>query len=151
MPEGISIPPGNRRVTIILLVVFVILLISVLVVGLNDAPGYILGYLTTAVLFFTVSRNWRKIKSFIILFAATFFGILFLSLIYVEVIYRLAEWIGGIEALYSTPMEIITTVFNYVILFGGPVGMLVGILGTMTLAIFRLVSLKKHRKITHTT
>jgi len=151
MPEGISTPPGNRRVTIILLAIFVILLISVLVIGLNDAPGFILGYVTTFVLFFTISRNWRKIKSFIILFAASLVGIFFLSLLYVEVIYRLAEWIGGIEALHSVPMDIITMVITYVILFGGPVGILVGILGTLTLAIFRLVSLKKHGKITHTT
>ena len=147
MPEDISATAGNRRATIILLAVFMVLLICVLVIGLNDAPGFILGYVTTIVLFFTITRNWRKIRSFIILFAASLFGIFLLSLLYVEVIHRIAEWLGGIDALHGTPMDIFTMVITYIILFGGPVGMLAGIVGTVTLGVFRLVSLKKRRKI----
>lgn len=151
MPQKLSAPPGSRRGTIILLAVSVILVISVLIIGLNDAPGYILGYLATIVLFFTITRNWRKIKSFIILFSVSLVGIFFLSFLYVEVIYRLAEWIGGINALHGVPMDIITTVITYVILFGGPVGMFAGIAGMVTLGVFRLISLRNRKKIAHTT
>lgn len=151
MPEEISAPPGSRRGTIILLAVFVILVISVLIIGFNDAPGYILGYLATTLLFFTITRHWRKIKSFLILFGFSLFGVFFLSFLYVEVIYRLAEWIGGINALHGVPMAIITMVITYVILFAGPVGMFAGIAGTVTLGIFRLISLKNRQKIARTT
>ena len=151
MPEAISSPPGNRLRTVILLAVFVILVIGILVIGLNDAPGYILGYLATAVLFFTFTRGWRKIKSFIILFALTLFCIFFLSFLYVEVIYRLAEWIGGTSALNDAPMAVITMVTTYVILFGGPVGMFAGIAGTATLGIYRLISRRKRKKTADTT
>jgi hypothetical protein len=151
MPEEISAPPKSRRGTIILLTVFAILVICIFIIGLSDAPGYIIAYLATSVLFFTFIRKWRKIKNFIILFAVTLFCIFFLSFMYVEVIYRLAEWIGGITALNSTPMAIITMVITYVILFGGPVGMFAGIAGTVTLGVFRLVSLKKRRNLAHST
>ena len=151
MPEEHPTPLRSRHGTILLLTIFVLLVISVFIVGLNDAPGYILGYLATTVLFFTVIRNWRKIKSFIILFAASLFGIFFLSFLYVEVIYRLAEWIGGIDALHGAPMSVITIIITYVILFGGPVGTFAGIAGTVTLGIFRLTSRKKRKKMADTT
>jgi hypothetical protein len=146
MPEAISTPPGRHLITIVLLAVFLVLVIGILFIGLNDAPEYILGYLATTVLFFIFIRRWRKIKSFIILFAVTLFCILFLSLLYVEVVCRLAEWIGGITALNSAPMAIITMVITYVILFGGPVGMFAGIAGAATLGIFRLISHRNRKK-----
>ena len=151
MPEELLAPLRSRHGTVLLLIVFVILVICVFIIGLNDAPGYILGYVATSVLFFTVIRNWRKIKSFIILFAAALFGIFFLSFLYVEVIYRLVEWIGGINALHGAPMAVTTTVITYIILFGGPVGMFAGIAGTLTLGIFCLHSKKKRKKIVDTT
>ena len=85
------------------------------------------------------------------MFAASLFGIFFLSFLYVELIYRLAEWIGGIDALLGAPMSVITIVITYVILFGGPVGMFAGIAGAVTLGIFRLTSGKKRKKIADTT
>jgi hypothetical protein len=126
------------QATRLLLALFCVLVIGVIFVGLVDLPGHILGYLATTVIFFMATRTWRSIKSFLILFAVSFFSAIFLSFFYVEVVCRLAGVIGGISALHSTPVSIIQLIITYIILFAVPVGMFIGIVGSLVLIVRRI-------------
>jgi hypothetical protein len=131
--------PGTR----LLLVLFAVLLISVVFIGLNDVPGYVLAYLATTVIFVVMVRRWRSVKNYFILLLATACGIIFLSFLYVEVISRIALWVWGPAALESTPMHIIESVIANLMLFAGPVGLVLGFFGTLALGVRRLVKLRK--------
>ena len=98
----------------------------------------VLGYLATTVLFVAMTYTWRKIRNFIILFFVSLLGIFFLSFLYMEVIYRFAYVIGGVNALQSTFIIVINMIISNVILFAGPVGMLVGIVGSLVLFVRRI-------------
>jgi hypothetical protein len=126
---------GNR----ILLAVFLLLVISVVIIGLDDIPGFILGYVATSTLFLMMTRKWNSIKRFLLLLTLSIIGIIFLSFLYVEVISRIAVFIAGDDALQNTAVRIIETIITYIILFGGPVGMFFGFAGTVILGIFRLL------------
>jgi hypothetical protein len=128
----------HRQTTHVLLVLFCVLVIGVIFVGLVDLPGHILGYLATTVIFIMATRTWRSIKRFLILFAVSFTGAIFLSFFYVEVICRFAAVIGGVSALQSTPINIIQLVITYIILFAVPVGMFIGIAGSLILIVRRI-------------
>ena len=132
--------------TRLLLALFAVLVVAVVFIGLNDTPGYILGYLATTVIFMVPVRRWRAMKSYVYLFLASFFGIIFLSFFYVEVISRLAAWIGGVGSLQGTPLKIIEWLFTYIILFGGPVGMTYGFVGTVILGTVRLAESRSRRR-----
>ncbi len=140
-----------RPSTRIWLTVFLMLVIGVVFVGLNDVPGYILGYLATAVLYIMATRTWHTIKRFLILFAISLVGIIFLSFFYVEVISRLAVMIDGDRALQGAPLRVIEIMFTYVILFAGAMGMVYGIVGTLVLGVLRLATLRSHKNITANT
>ena len=131
--------PGTR----LLLVLFAVLVIAIIFIGLHDTPGYVLGYLATAILFLVMVRGWRSIKSYVILALATFCIGVFLSALDVEVIMRIAVWNWGPAALYSPPMHIIDAIINYLVMFGGPVGLVFGFVGALVLGILRLVGLRK--------
>jgi hypothetical protein len=125
--------------TRLLLILFAVLAVSVVFVGLNDTPGFILAYLATTVIFVILVRRWRSIKNYVILFLATFCIGVFLSGLYMEVISRLAVWLWGIGALDSLPLRIIEWIISYVIIFAGPVGLAFGFFGTLALSVWRLV------------
>jgi hypothetical protein len=131
--------PGTR----LLLVLFTVLLVSVVFIGLNDVPGYVLAYLAATVIFVVMVRGWRSIKNYVILLLATAGAIIFLSFLYVEVISRIALWLWGPAASGSTPLRIIEWVITNLMLFAGPVGLVFGFFGTLTLGIWRLVNLRK--------
>lgn len=123
--------PGNR----ILLGVFLALVIAVIFVGLNDLLGYILGYLATAVIYLMATRGWRRARNFLVLLGASFFGMIFLSFWYVEVIGRLAVAVGGEGAIETLPVHVLEMFFTYVILFGGATGIVFGLVGAAILGI----------------
>ena len=137
--------------TLALLVIFCALVISVLFVGLDDVPGYVLGYLATTVLFSMVTRNWRTLRRFLILFSVSLIGIIFLSFLYVEVICRIAVMVAGVSVLQSPLLRIIEMIIAYVILFAGPVGMFVGIVGVITLGIIRLTAVGSRNSAANST
>ena len=117
MPAKVSALLRYVQRTRILLAVFFVLVIVVVFIGLDSLPGYITGYLATTLLFFIATRNWRRIRRFLILFVVSLFGIVFLSFLYVEVICRIAIMIGGLNALQGTPVGIIEIIINTDFLF----------------------------------
>jgi len=136
MPD--NVPTLIRRRWIYALLIFGVLVIAIIFIGLDNIPGLVLGYLATTVLFVAMTYTWRKIRNFIILFFVSLLGIFFLSFLYMEVIYRFAYVIGGVNALQSTFIIVINMIISNVILFAGPVGMLVGIVGSLVLFVRRI-------------
>jgi len=145
MPGKFSTLLGSRRVTVALLSLFFMLVVVVVVIGLNNVTGIVIAYVTVTLLFLILTRNWRRIRYFVILFFVALMSIFLLSFLYVEVIYRLAVMIGGIDALQGTAFKIIHLVTSDVILLACPSGMFVGIVGASTLGIMRLSSLRRKK------
>ena len=141
---------GSRRATIAIFSVFFILVIVVLVIGLNNIAGLICGNLAIAMLYIVLTRRWWRIRNFIILFFATVVGIIALSALYVEVIWRVAVAIGGTGVVENTAFRIVDFIINNLILLAGPSGMLVGIIGATALGIIRLSTLRKKKAATGT-
>ncbi len=137
--------------TLALFIIFGALFISVLFIGLDDVPGYILGYLATTVLFFLLTRNWRTVRRFLILFAVSLIGIIFLSFLHVEVICRVAVMVAGVSVLQSPLLGTIEVIITYIILFAGPVGMFFGIVGAITLGIMRLTAMRSRNTAANST
>jgi len=140
MPVKLSALTGLKHGTSILLAVFCVLIIGVVFIGLDDVPGYVLSYMATTIIFYIAVRGWRTIKKFLILFVVAILGAIFLSFLYVEIISRIAIMIGGAGALESTPMEVIEVIMTYLILFATPVGVLIGIVGSVILGIRRFTA-----------
>lgn len=141
--QRLSALKNSRLTTRILLALFAALVICVIFVGLDNPTGIILGWLATATLLAELTRRWRKIRYFIILLFASFIGAIVLSSLYMEVALPFAEWIWGINAAQSTPWRIFHVIVTDVILLFTPVGIFVGIMGTIWLGILRLAALRK--------
>jgi len=133
-----------------LLILFVVLVVCIVFVGLDNATGIIIGWMATTSLITVVAHKWRKIWHFLILLAASIAGAIFLAFIYVEVALPLAEWIWGISASESTPWRIFHVIVSNIILLFTPVGIVIGLGGTIWLGISRLVALR-HRARPDTT
>ena len=147
--QRLSTLKNSRLATRVLLFLFAVLAICVIFVGLDNPTGIILGWLATATLLAELTRRWRKIRNFLILLFASFIGAIILSFLYMEVALPFAEWIWGIDAPQSTPWRIFHVIISNIILLLTPVGIFVGIVGTIWLVILRLVALR-HRARTDT-
>jgi hypothetical protein len=139
------------RVTRVLLAVFCVLVISVVFVGLDNAPGIILGWLATTVLVTELTRRWRNIRNFLILGIASFAGAIFLSFLHEVVVYPLAGLIGGPGALQSRTLGVFHEAISLIILFFTPVDIFIGIVGAITLVIFRLITLLNKKSVSSNT
>jgi FtsH-binding integral membrane protein len=132
--------------TRILLAVFLLLAISLVFIGMDNETGVIVGWLAAAVLLAELTRRWRKPLYFFILGIASFAGVIFLAFLHEEVVYPLVDWLGGTGAIQSLPLKIFHEVISFIILFFGPTGIVIGILGAAVLLIIRLVSKLNSRK-----
>jgi len=131
MPNKLSKLIRRRKGISVLLAIFCVLVIGAIIIGLDNITGIILGYLATTVLAGAITRKWRKIKSFLILFAASMVSIIFLSFLHEEVVYPLAILIWGIPALQSHTLSVFHVIISIIIVFACPVGMLVGLVGSV--------------------
>jgi hypothetical protein len=139
------------RVTRVLLAVFLLLVFVDVFIGLQSTTGFVIGYLATTVLAVELTRRWRKLKNFIILFLAAFLGSILLAFLHEEVVYPLAGFIGGPPVVNSTPMNLYHDITSGIILFFGPVGMLVGFSGGAVMVVLRLVTLVSRKSAVHDT
>lgn len=144
--QRLSALKNSRLATRVLLALFAALAICVIFVGLDNPTGIILGWLATAILLAELTRRWRKIRYFLILLFASFIGAIILSFLYVEVAFPLAGWLGGVNASQSTAWRIFHVIISNIILLLTPVGIFIGIVGTIWLIILRLVSLRKRSR-----
>jgi hypothetical protein len=116
------------RLTRILLAVFIVLVICVVFMGLDNVTGLATGWLATLTLLAIFTYRWRKIRYFLILSAAS-----------------------GTHALEGLPLAIYHQITSYIIFFFGPMGVLAGIIGALTLSIIRLISLINMKKVPQNT
>jgi len=135
------------KMTRILLAVFCVLVISVVFIGLDNAPGIILGWLATAVLITELTRRWRKVRNFLILGFASFAGAILLSFLHEVVVYPLAGIIGGDVALQSRALDVFHEAISLLILFVTPVGIFIGVVGAVVLVILHLIALWSKKSV----
>ncbi len=150
MPGKLSTLLRSRRVTVSLVALVFVLILVIVIIGLNNVTGLILGYITVTVFYLILTRKWRRIRSFVILFFVALLSIFLLSFLYVEVIYRLTVVFGGTEALQSTGFRAVHFMISNVILLGCPAGMFVGLVGASALGIIRLSSVRKNKNASGT-
>ena len=134
------------KVTRVLLAVFLLLVISLVFVGLDNETGIVIGWLATTVLMTELTRRWRKIRNFLILGFASFAGAIFLSFLHEVVVYPLAGLIGGPGASQSGALNVFHETVSLIILFVTPVGIFIGVAGAITLVIVRLFMLVLNKK-----
>jgi hypothetical protein len=139
------------RLTRILLGVFFVLVICVLFMGLDNVTGLATGWLATLTLLAALTHRWRKIRYFLILMVASFFGAVLLAFLHEEVVYPLTGWIGGTRALEGLPLAIYHQITSYIIFFFGPMGILGGFIGASILFSIRLKSLINAKKVQENT
>ena len=120
---------------------FVILVLSAVLIGLDNPTGIILGWLAVTVLLVAMARKWRKPWYFLILLFSSFVGAIFLSFLYMVVAKPLAEWIGGINAMDSAAWRVFHVIISNLILLVVPIGMLFGAVGFILVGIYRLFTL----------
>jgi hypothetical protein len=126
------------------LIVAAVLAIGVIIFGLHDV-GIILGILGAMVINIEISRRWRKTRSFIILFFASFFGIIFLAFLDVAVIKNFILHLDGAGET-TTGYDIFNQIVSLIILFFDTAGLITGFFGTIIVGIWRLVALISKRK-----
>lgn len=137
-------PRRNR----LYMISFVILVLSAILVGLDNPTGIIIGWLAVTVLLVAMVRKWRKPWYFLILLLAAFVGAIFLSFLYMVVALPLAEWIGGINATDSTAWRVFHVIISNIILLAVPISMLFGVMGFIIMCVFRLFTLVRRSRIT---
>jgi hypothetical protein len=124
---------------------FVLLLLSSIIVGLDNPTGIILGWLAITVLAVALARRWRKPWYFLVLLAVSIIGAIILSGLYVEVAWPLANWIGGVNVTESAGWRVFHVIVSNLILLVTPVGILVGFSGFIILSIWRLYE-RRHQR-----
>jgi len=130
-----------------LLAVFCVLVIGVVFIGLDNAPGIILGWLATTVLITELTRRWRKVRNFLILGFSSFVGAILLSFLHEVVVYPLVSILGGDAALQSRALDVFHEAISLLILFITPVGMFIGVVGAVVLVILRLIALWSKKNV----
>ena len=116
--------------------VFCALLVAAFLVGISDnVPGLVLCFLAAAVPFVAVTRKWQRMKSFLILLGASLAGFL------VFVVLHNAFYAFGVITeripVFSDLMGFFDAAFFIVAVFICPVGVVVGVVGSVTLFIRR--------------
>jgi hypothetical protein len=134
--------PRSKR---IYLISFLVLLLTAIIVGLDNPTGIILGWLAVTVLVVAMVRKWRKPGYFFILFLVTFLGAILLSGIYMEVARPLAQWIGGANVAESTGWRVFHVIVSNIILLCAPVGVLIGLAGFIIMSIWSLYEWRRRR------
>ena len=133
----LRIPRRNR----LYLLSFVILVLSAILVGLDNPTGIVLGWLAVIILLVAIARRWRKPWYFLILLFGSFLGAIFLSFLDRVVALPLAEWIGGVNATDSVAWRIFHGIVSNIILLAVPMGMILGAVGFLITGAFRLFTL----------
>ncbi|MBN1176926.1 MAG: hypothetical protein JXA51_04520 [Dehalococcoidales bacterium] len=134
---------NSRLTTRVLLGLFAALIVCTIFVGLDNATGIIIGWFAITFLVTAVVRNWQKIWYFLALLFVAVLGAIFLSFLYMEVALPLAGWIWGPDASQSVPWRIFHVIITNIILLFTPVGIIIGLVGSVWLGITRLAGTRK--------
>ena len=139
-PSGMSNLLKPRSWTLqtrIMVPVFIVLLFTIVIIGLDTVTGLALGLAATGVLILVLIRRWRRIRNYLFLAGGAFFGAVILSGIYMEIAAPLAKRIGGEGALDSTPWLIFQGIVSDSMLLICGSALVIGLFGAIVLAFIR--------------
>lgn len=125
----------------------VILVISAILIGLDNPTGIITGWLAVIVLLVSMSTRWWTPWYFLILMVGSFLGAIFLSFLYMVVALPLGQWISGPTVTDSNAWRVFHMVISNLILLFVPMGLMFGAIGFVlicVLRLFRLIRRKRH-------
>ena len=120
------------------LVSCVFLVISAILIGLDNPTGIITGWLAVIVLLVALARRWWTPWYFVILMVGSFLGAIFLSFLYMVVALPLAEWISGPGVTDTNAWRVFHMVISNLILLFVPMGLMFGAVGFVFLCALRL-------------
>lgn len=133
--------PKNRPYLISCL----ILILSAILIGLDNPTGIIVGWLAVIVWIVALARRWWTPWYFLILVVGSFLGAIIISFIYMDVALPIARWIGGANADNSTAWHVFHMIVSNLILLVVPMTLLFGVTGFVVLGIFRLFGLIRRK------
>lgn len=124
----------KQKSTYVYLTVSISLIITALVIGIDDnPPGILIFYIGSIILILAFTHKWKRPKPFLLLALFSLLGFV-ISAILVNVF----ETIGG----EGTFLGIFTAVFFIIVLFICPACLLVGIVGSIVKSIKKVDTVK---------
>lgn len=144
--DKLAAPLRFTRRNRLYLISFVILVLSAILVGLDNPTGIVMGWLAVIILLVAIARRWRKPWYFLILLFGSFLGAIFLSFLDRVVALSIAKWIGGVNADKSAAWHVFDMVISNIILLCAPMGILFGFMGFLITGVFRLFGLIRHSR-----
>jgi len=133
------------------LVSCVILVISAILIGLDNPTGIITGWLAVIVLLVSMATRWWTPWYFLILMAGSFLGAIFLSFLYMVVALPLGEWISGPAVTNTNAWRVFHMVISNLILLFVPMGLFFGAVGFVLVCLLRLFKLIRRKRGTNDT
>jgi MFS family permease len=131
------------------LVSCLILVISAILIGLDNPTGIITGWLAVIVLLVSMSTRWWTPWYFLILMAGSFLGAIFLSFLYMVVALPIAEWISGPAVTDSNAWRVFHMIISNLILLFVPMGLFFGAVGFVLLCVLLLLKLIRRKRSTN--
>ena len=124
----------RRKELFVLAGIFCALVIGAILVGVSDnLPGIVLCYLAAITLIVAVTRTWKRTKMFLILLGTSVGGFIVFVVLH-NVFYGLTILTSHISAL-SHLLEVFHVAFFIIAVFLCPAAFLVGVIGSIVLAI----------------
>ena len=128
------------------LVSCLILVISAILIGLNNPTGIITGWLAVIVLLVSMATRWWTPWYFLILMVSSFLGAIFLSFLYMVVALPLAQWISGPAVTNTNAWRVFHMIISNLILLFVPMWLFFGAVGFVFICLLRLFrSLRRKR------
>jgi hypothetical protein len=124
--------------TLVLLAIFIVLIIVASIIGIDSDRGVLVAWLGVIILLAGLTRRWRKEWQYFLLIAGSIIGAIILSGLHELVI-------GSANLTQNWWANFFHALVTDIILFFVPVAIIYGIIGTITLFIIRLVTLRKKK------
>jgi hypothetical protein len=123
---------------LVLLTVFIVLIIIASIIGIDSDRGVLVAWLAVIILLAGITRRWRKEWQYLLLIAGAIIGSIILSALH-DVI------VGSDSIPQNWWLNFFHALITDTILFFTPVAIIYGIIGSITLLIIRLVTLRRKK------
>jgi hypothetical protein len=123
---------------LVLLTVFIVLIIIASIIGIDSDRGVLVAWLAVIILLAGITRRWRKEWQYLLLIAGAIIGSIILSALH-DVI------VGSDSIPQNFWLNFFHALITDTILFFTPVAIIYGIIGSITLLIIRLVTLRRKK------
>jgi hypothetical protein len=124
--------------TLVLLAIFIVLMAVALHIGIDSDRGVLVAWLGVIILLAGITRRWRKEWQYLLLIAGAIIGSIILSALH-DVI------VGSDSIPQNFWLNFFHALITDTILLFTPVAIIYGIIGSITLLIIRLVTLRRRK------